>query len=159
MADELSLKYNERDSAHANLTWKASCGPHSIAAACNLTLEQVRAALVDYKGWMSPTQITQALKNLKQPFALSQNLKTKQLCEGVNRIQWEGPWLNRGVPPQAAYRHTHYVAHFGGMVLCTACTPTQWIPVHLWQEHLRSQDPPWAYHITHYWRFSKRVSL
>jgi hypothetical protein len=29
---------------------------------------------------------------------------------GVTRIQFDGPWCRPGVPPSAAYLHTHWVA-------------------------------------------------
>jgi hypothetical protein len=146
------LRFTTIESETANKEWKATCGPHSIAAACGLSLEQVRVALTGYKGWMSPTQITAALKNLNQPFQLKTGLKTSELCEGINRIQWEGPWLNPGVPARAAYFHTHYVAHFGGMVLCTACLPPEWIHADLWKFHHLYEEPPSPFHITHHWK-------
>lgn len=145
------LRFTAADSEAANKAWKATCGPHSIAAACALTLDQVRAALDGYKGWMSPTQITATLRKLDRPFSLVANLKTKELCEGISRIQWEGPWLNPGVPARVAYFHTHYVAHFHGMVLCTACLSAQWIPVDEWRRHHLTVEPVSPFHVTHHW--------
>ncbi len=145
------LRYTAEESAAANDGWKATCGPHSIAAALRITLDQVRAALEGYRGWMSPTQVTAALHRLEQPFRLEANLKTMDLCDGINRIQWEGPWLDPGKPARIAYFHTHYVAHFGGMVLCTACLPAEWIPVEGWRKHHLEVDPPSPFHVTHHW--------
>lgn len=145
------LRFTAAESDAANTEWKATCGPHSIAAACGLTLTDVRAVLEGYRGWMSPTQVTSALHKLEAPFLLESKMKTQQLCEGINRIQWEGPWLDPGKPARIAYFHTHYVAHFNGWVLCTACLSTQWIPVDAWRRHHLTVEPVTPFHVTHHW--------
>jgi hypothetical protein len=147
----LELKFTNEDSERANASWKATCGPHSIAAACRMSLEEVRPALVDYKGWMSPTQVESALATLGWRFSLRKGLKAAELCEGINRIQWEGPWLNPGVPPRVAYFHTHWVAHFRGWVLCTACEPAKWISAEEWREFHLTVEPTSPFHITHHY--------
>ncbi len=148
------LRYTEVDSDAANAMWKASCGPHSLAAALGKTLEEIRPALTDYKGWMSPTQMTQALVALRVPHNLKSRLKTADLCEGINRVQFEGKWLNPGVHPRIAYFHTHWVSHFKGFVLCTACLPAKWITVESWRDFLINGDPPSPFHITHHYEIS-----
>lgn len=145
------LQFTAEQSAAANKEWKATCGPHVIAAALGITLEEVRAALEGYKGWMSPTQVTTALNKLGSDFRLVSGLKTMDLCDGISRIQWEGPWLDPGKPKRIAYFHTHYVAHFRGMVLCTACLPAEWIPVEGWRKHLLESEPASPFHVTHHW--------
>lgn len=148
-----SLKYTLEDSERARLEWKATCGPHSIAAACGLTLDQVRPAIPNYRGWMNPTQMSTALVKLGRVHGLTHRLKTQQLCEGICRVQWEGPWLNPGVPASVAYHHTHWVAHFGGWVLCTAIDPVTWMSVKTWRNlHLSDGNP---FHITHHYVFKK----
>ncbi len=149
----LPLRFTAAESESANKAWKATCGPHSIAAALGITLEEVRPALVNYKGWMSPTQIIQALGTLGKEFTLSKGLKTQELCNGINRIQWEGPWLNRGIPERVAYFHTHYVAHFQGWVFCTACLSAQWIRAADWRRHHLTVHPVSPFHITHHFAF------
>jgi len=144
------LLYTLDDSVKANREWGASCGPHSIAAACGLTLDQVRPALVNYKGWMSPTNITQSLLRLGKVHNLRHHLKTQELCNGINRIQWEGKWLNPGIPARVAYFHTHWVAHFNGWVLCTACLPDEWLPVETWRAFAAQANRP--FHITHHYQ-------
>ena len=146
------LKFTESDSERASKEWNATCGPHSIAAALGLTLEQVRPALANYKGWMSPTQMTEALHALDVfPKAILSRLKTMDLCEGINRVQWEGKWLNPGVPARVAYFHTHWVAHFRGWVLCTACEPAKWIPADEWRSFHLECEPRSPFHITHHY--------
>lgn len=145
------LRFDAVQSELANKDWKATCGPHALAAACGLTLEEVRAVLVNYKGWMSPTQMTQALLKLRRPYNFRHHLKTQELCNGINRIQWEGKWLNPGVPARVAYFHTHWVAHFNGAVLCTACAPADWIRVEDWRHFHLECEPRSPFHITHHY--------
>lgn len=149
------LRFTAEESARANKDWKATCGPHSIAAACGIALDQVREQLEyfgDYKGWMSPTQVQRVLLRLQKPFRLDRwNIKTSELCNGINRIQWEGPWLKPGVPARVAYRHTHWIAHFNGWVLCTACLPSEWITVEDWRHHHLEVEPATPFHITHHY--------
>lgn len=143
------LRYTGEDSERAHKEWKATCGPHSIAAACGFSLEEVRLVLTGYKGWMNPTMVGEALKALDFTYALRSGLKTQDLCEGINRIQWEGEWLNPGVPARVAYYYTHYVAHRAGWVLCTAVFPAIWIPSALWAQVHRDEGSP--FHITHHY--------
>jgi len=145
------IRFTEAESDRAHEEWKASCGPHSIAAACGLTLDEVRKAMPPYKGWMSPTMVGETLRALGRPYTLRKGLKTQELCDGINRIQWEGKWLNPGVPARVAYFHTHYVAHFNGWVLCTACLTAKWIPVAEWRHFHLKCDPPSPFHVTHHY--------
>lgn len=149
------LFYTDLESALANKEWKATCGPHSIAAASGKTLADVRAGMVqggvNYRGWMSPTQVTNTLRALNVvPRQIQSKLKTMDLCNGINRVQREGKWLNPGVPPRVAYFHTHLVAHFDQWVLCTCCDTAKWIPEWEWRHfHLMCAKSP--FHITHHW--------
>ncbi len=129
----LSLRFTEEQSEDAYDSWGANCGPHSVAAALGKTLEEVRplfAPKFEEKfqergyGYTNPTMLGNALALARVAFKLTKNLRTDQLCEGINRIQWEGKWLNPGVPTIVAYGHTHWVACREGMVFCTA------VPVH-----------------------------
>lgn len=148
------LAYTDLESTKANLEWKASCGPHSLAAALGLTLEDVKKSLKNYRGWMNPTQMRRALDAWQVEYRVLGNLRTQKLCTGINRIQWEGPWLNPGVPARVAYRYTHWVAHFRGWVLCTACTSAMWIREEEWRRFHLEDDPPTPFHITHHYELS-----
>jgi hypothetical protein len=147
------LRYTEAESKAANKAWKATCGPHAIAAACGKTLEEVRAAFipgaVNYRGWMSPTQVERTLGALNVAYDVRKGLKTQKLCNGINRVQWEGKWLNPGVPPRVAYFHTHLVAHFDGVVLCTCCLVAEWVPAEDWRSFVAAEIHP--FHVTHHW--------
>jgi hypothetical protein len=149
------LRFTASDSAQAHKDWNATCGPHSLAAATGKTLEDVRTAMfsaaVNYRGWMSPTQVAKTLAQLGATESLTHHLKTQELCEGINRIQWEGKWLNPGVPARFAYFHTHWVAHFNGWVLCTACEHAEWIPASTWRYFHTKCDPVSPFHITHHY--------
>lgn len=128
------LPYTQAESLAAYRDWKATCGHHSIAAACGVSLDQVKAVCPKLCGWMSPTMISQTLFNLgfnSRKYPVPKRMNTPpghMVC--IMRIQWDGPWCNPGVPAKAAYLHTHYVAVLaGGWVVCTATdgnTPTPW---------------------------------
>jgi hypothetical protein len=144
-----ALCFTKDDSDDANGSWGANCGPHSLAASLGLNLAQVRTGLGTFRGWMSPTMIEHALSSLGAEYAVRKGLKTATLCGGVSRIQWEGPWLDKGVPASVAYHHTHWVAHVDGWVLCTVVNPSEWVRISEWGNALRSLGYSW--HVTHHY--------
>lgn len=144
------LRFSFAESVVANAKWGANCGPHSLAAALGLTLDEVRLALGRFKGWMSPTAMEDALRRLTVDAKPAKGLRTTHLADGINRLQWEGPWLAPGVAPAHAYPHTHWVAHRAGLVLCTVVHPAQWTPVQEWTARLAATGRPW--HVTHHYR-------
>jgi hypothetical protein len=150
------LAYTEEHSDIARRRWKASCGPHAIAAATGLSLEAVRPHLPDFRGWMSPTQITGTLASLKIDHELVKGLRTKDLEDGILRVQFEGPWLNPGVPARVGYFHTHYIAVRGAGVLDTMCLPAEWYPRTAWARlaDIVIEPPDTGWHFTHVWRFA-----
>lgn len=158
---ELKLPFTHEQSLAANEEWQATCGAHSIAAAAGCDLDLIRKMLreapdLNYRGWMSPTMVSTTFERLRRHRYLHNferrqfktQFKTKQLCQGVSRIQFEGKWLNPGVPPRVAYFHTHYVARMGDLVFCTGQIVHDWLPIEFW-ENGRPYDDPW--HVTHHW--------
>lgn len=83
---------------------------------------------------------------------MESRLRTYTLINGINRIQSEGWWLDAGVDPREAYKHTHYVAHFDGWVMCTACDPAVWAEISFWADFFRKEYGP--FHITHHFSFA-----
>lgn len=151
------LFYSERDSLEAHDTWGASCGPHSIAAILGLSLVQVRERLVNFRGWMSPMMVADTLRRLDAAYTLRKGLKTRVMCNGLNRVQWEGSWLNPGVPVAAAYAHTHWIAQVDGWVLCSLIDPASWVPLEAWEREIAKTNPP--FHVTHHYRMPLRPRL
>lgn len=82
----------------------------------------VRAALTgfDEKRYTNPTMMYGALAALGVPFRKEKQVagrREEALAKyGLCRVQWEGPWLNPGVPAAAGYRLTHWIGtmEFGG---------------------------------------------
>lgn len=151
--DWAKLRFTSEESETANREWKASCGPHTLAAVLGKTLDQVRPHLGDYRGWMNPTQIGEALLSMGQRYTLTKGLRTPHLCDGINRIQWVGPWLNPGVHPAAAYAHTHWVAQFDSYIYCTASDPTGWQPVKRWRDN--EEIFMNEFYVTHHYRMER----
>jgi len=152
-----SLRFTDGESRRAHEKWKASCGPHSIAAACGRTLDDVRLAIPPpYRGWMSPAMVGDTLRTLGWAYTLRKGLKTHELCEGLNRVQWEGKWLDPGVHASVAYFHTHWIAKRGGMVLCTAIARARWIPEEWFGATHRANGNP--FHITHHYVLASKIA-
>lgn len=148
------LFYSEADSDRAKKSWKATCGPHALAAACGLTLDQVRPALKSYRGWLNPTMMGESLVTLGRRFRVTTGLRTLDVCDGISRVQWEGSWLDDGVHPSVAYHHTHWVAHLRGWVLCTASVSSEWITAQEWQAFHLEEEPRSPFHVTHHYAFT-----
>jgi hypothetical protein len=140
------------DSMEAHEEWKASCGPHSIAAAAAVSLDTVRQSLSNYHGWMSPTMVTETLTKMGVNFSLTSRLQTQNLCSGINRIQFVGPWLKPGVPTRVAYFHTHWICHFEGLVLCTCCHPSEWMFLDHWKREILEANDGHSWYVTHHYK-------
>ena len=119
------------DTIEADLAWGANCGPMALAAVLGLpTVEAVRPLVQPFRGFMSPTDMTTALRKSGASFTctpmprLTDPERAKLLCMpadhlfdaadpwpvlGLVRIQWLGGWCAPGVNPRAAYRHTHWI--------------------------------------------------
>lgn len=145
----IPLPYTRAESDEARKAWGANCGPHALAAALGKSLDDARLCLPGFRGWTNPTMMGAALRACGAVFRLTKNLRTAQLCDGINRLQWEGPWLNPGVPARVAYQHTHWIAHFDGWVLCTAVNPYQWERREVWSAWLANEGERW--HVTHHY--------
>ena len=103
------LHFTEQDAIRAFDEWGSNCGPGAIAAIAGLSLDELRPHLGDFekKKYTNPLLMYQILRSL--------NLKTSMrkppqwTTFGLVRVQWEGPWMDPGVPIAARYRHTHWV--------------------------------------------------
>lgn len=148
------LRFTAEDSQRAHGSWGANCGPHALAAASGKSLEEVRAICFPngFRGYMNPTMMNAALTALTGGYGVWRGGRVQELRNGIHRVQWEGPWLNPGVPARAAYQHTHYIAACDGFVLCTAVCPYAWITAEDWRGHNRARGDGWF--ITHRWVYS-----
>lgn len=121
--------YTPPDIAEAYDEWKANCGPAALAALVGRPLAQVREAFPDFpaKPWANPTHMRAALTRLDWSHRYCDGWPER----GLAFIQWEGPWLDPGVPVGAAYRHTHWVAAAEGKVFDVNAgnwtTPDEWV--------------------------------
>jgi hypothetical protein len=100
-------KFSVEEAQRAADTWGANCGPGALAAALDLTLDDVRPHLRDFerKRYTNPLMMYGALKSLCIPYYRINDWPTN----GLVRVQWEGPWTAPGVPVRVAYRHTHWI--------------------------------------------------
>jgi hypothetical protein len=127
-----TCKFTAADMRAAHREWSCNCGPAALAAALGITLAEVRPCLGDFekKRYMNPTDMRNAI--------YSAGARTYELDSlpnpGVVRIQWDGPWLNEGVPPRVAYRYTHWTAHqWVGEESWMFDANGLWTPFHEWR--------------------------
>src|ERR1700726_1868375 len=104
-----TVAFSKRESDAASQNWGANCGPHTVAAICELSLQEVRKYFEPFPGTTNPTLLKKVLASLGIESDISKNLRTKELRDGISYVQWEGPWLKPGAPPVARYRHTHWI--------------------------------------------------
>lgn len=106
------LAFTEKDFVAAYREWGCNCGPSALAAITGLTLAGVRPHMGDFesKGYTNPTLMFAALRNLGIRFGVQRPQSQVFADFGLVRVQWAGPWLAPDVPPQAAYRKTHWIA-------------------------------------------------
>ena len=164
----MELPYTAAQAKAAHDDWNAMCGHYSIAAATDSPLEDIRTAGVPLKGWMSPTMISNTLVALKIPlrrFLLKdEGFHDASYILGLNninsgsilRIQWEGSWMNPGVPIGAQYQRTHYIACKDGTIMDPAFDPAVSLRVEDWLQVVTNDIVPaikgsTGYHFTHAW--------
>jgi hypothetical protein len=122
-AQSRSLRFTGRDIEASYRAWKCTCGPVALAVVFDLTLDEVRPLVgADYRGWMNPTQMEQAIlraggqfserdrSRLYRPTGPNQYGCPIMALHGITRIQFAGPWTAPMADPREAYRFTHWVA-------------------------------------------------
>lgn len=131
------------------------CGPRALGSALDLSLKEVRERAkvfgVRVYKWMNPTMIESFLRANGTRYVLRKGMRIKELCRGINRMQFEGPWLDPGVPAAEAYKHTHWLTQKDGWVFDSNVSGHTWTAVdEWWRINLRETEKrPW--HITHHY--------
>jgi hypothetical protein len=107
---EPDVCFTLEDAQRAAQAWGANCGPGAIAAVLQLTLDEVRPHLHDFerKRYTNPALMYFALRSLGVVWHVHMG-HVDWPVYGLARVQWEGPWLEPGVPIGARYRRTHWV--------------------------------------------------
>ncbi len=101
--------FTARDAQEHNRAWGFNCGPAALAVIAGVTPGELRPSLGDFeaKGYTNPTMMFGWLDRLGLRF---RHRRDKDWPDwGIVRVQFAGPWTRPGVPPAAAYRHTHWV--------------------------------------------------
>ena len=120
LATDFDLKFSSDDMLAAHKEWKINCGPSALAAACGLTLDEVRPHLGQFeqRGYMSPTMMSEAIDSIGvQCCEITKSRKIARdaapevlPANGLARIQWTGPWTAPGSNGRWAYGQTHWIA-------------------------------------------------
>jgi hypothetical protein len=105
-------RFTLTDLERAHAEWGCNCGPATLAAVCDLTLDEARVFVgAGFSGWMNLTQMLNALRSTGRDFSVDRGGRNRPDWPryGIARIQFEGPWTAPGANPRWAYRHTHWV--------------------------------------------------
>ena len=137
-------KFTEQDAERASEQWGCNCGPAALAAILNVTLEEVRPLMLGFesRGYTNPTLMFEALGRSGRSWNRATCCPLRWPQFGLARIQWEGPWTQRGVPIKARYRKTHWVGAStagdrGTGVFDINCMHVGgWIALSAWEEHI-----------------------
>lgn len=134
-------RFTNEEAERAHDEWRFNCGPSALAVMLGLTIEQVRSHMGDFeaKGYTNPTLMRAALTSAGARFRWTRfapGMSQRMPEFGLARIQWAGPWTRRGVPPAAAYRHTHWV---GSMY-----SPTLTDPHGVWDINALNNGSGWV---------------
>ena len=95
---EPPLFYSQADSDAAYDGWEATCGPHSLAA----DVWAFAGVRPDASGQLQGLDETNAVEAVLKAVGARYHLRrikstdVKTLGNGINRIQFEGPWLKPG---------------------------------------------------------------
>lgn len=119
-----TYSFDEKEADRCAQEWGMNCGPAALAAMLALKPDDVHAHIPDFdrKHYTSPTMMKSALASLGVSFTDAEggHICAQLSCPdcsrsrlfpvyGLARIQFEGPWLNPGVPKVASYAYTHWV--------------------------------------------------
>jgi hypothetical protein len=108
---QIPLAFTLAEAHAASEAWGANCGPGALAAVLGLALDAVHPHLekFDQKRYTNPSMMRVALRSLGVDHEWRVGRFGLFPSYGLARVQWDGPWTKPGVPPAAAYRHTHWV--------------------------------------------------
>ncbi|WP_075090077.1 hypothetical protein [Verrucomicrobium spinosum] len=107
-------------------------------------------------GLDEPSMLEYLLKELGVKVQRTYGLRTRELRNGICRVQFEGPWIGVGKAVAEGYKYTHYVAVRDGWVLCTVATPHHWVPEGVWRPAIgrfANTEPATGWHVTHWYEF------
>lgn len=104
----LPPRFSKEELYAAADSWGCNCGPSSLAAMAQISLDEARLAInsFDAKRYTNPTMMNDALRSLEIEF---KKIGPVWPDWGLVRIQWEGPWTEPNVPHVARYRQTHWI--------------------------------------------------
>lgn len=140
---------SEPEAEAASNAWGCNCGPAAVAAIMGMTLSEVRPFMGEFerKSYTNPTLMWQTFDRIGRPWRKAGAVWPRF---GLARIQWEGPWMQQGVPIGARYRHTHWVGSWktterghGIFDINATYNGTGWCSFEHWVESL-------VPHITHH---------
>jgi hypothetical protein len=118
--------FTAEESNDAHDRWGCNCGPTALAGMLGLKPDDVLPHIPKFaeRRYTNPSMMQAALRSLGVRYHDVDDAEDRAAAAtdhgngkpelrwpkyGLMRIQWEGPWLNPGVPVAASYWHTHWV--------------------------------------------------
>ena len=147
---EPRVRFTLQDANRAGEAWNFNCGPGALCAVLKLTPDEIRPKMGDFeqKYYTNPTLMKEVLRRCgASQFLVYRADKPgiaipEKLDNAVVRIQWSGPWTKPGVPMQARYRQTHWIAvrkNSAEVFDVNAMCVGGWVPRDGWENELA----PW----------------
>jgi hypothetical protein len=133
---EAGTLYNPSDVEESYHVWGATCGPAALAAVLGREVSEVRDLFPEYRGYVNPTMMWGALRLAGRPAEKSQ--ESNEPGKGLLFIQYTGPWTAPGVPPKAAYKHSHWIgiARNNDGLFAYDANAREWITFEDWQTNV-----------------------
>lgn len=160
MTATVKLKFDEHDARKANDEWGCNCGPSALAAAFDLSLDEVRSHMgpFEVRGYTNITNMRNAIASVGGVVARQYD-GWPPVGRGLVRIQFGGPWIINGKPAMWAAKATHWIATYRteGSWLYVFDINSGIVPVSTWEEetvprltnNIKRADGTW--NITHSW--------
>ncbi len=108
----LRLQFTRDDAQRSHDAWGCNCGPAALAAAMNMTLDEIRPHMgaFEKRGYTNVTNMREAIASAGGRIAQDYRRNWPPIGIGLVRIQWGGPWIINGKTARWAATATHWVA-------------------------------------------------
>ena len=124
--------------------WGANCGPTALAAFLRMKVAEVRPFVEavqggKFLGYMNAGHMVSAIRQAgREPWRVDYSRGEVRWPKerGVCLLQFDGPWLESGVPFKARFKYTHFVAATRDGALIYDGNANAWMDQAFWNEKI-----------------------